>query len=71
MLTPFLMLIDAFHEFLCRFFSFFLIGLGFVHNRPSKRIEHDVGKMKGAPCQALFFSYDSTGIMSVGAEGGI
>jgi hypothetical protein len=65
------MLIDALHEFLCRFFSFFLLGLGFVHNRPSKGIEHDVVKMKGAPCQAPFFTYGSTGIMSVGAEGGI
>ena len=35
-LAPILMtLINALHEFLCRFFSFFQLGLGFDHNRPS------------------------------------
>jgi hypothetical protein len=65
------MLINALHEFLCRFFSLFLLGLGFVHSRPSKGIEQNVGKMKGAPCQAPFFSYYSTKVLSIGAEGGI
>lgn len=65
------MLINALNEFLCRFFSLFQLRLGFDHNRPSKRIEQDVGKMKQAPCQAPFFSYDSTDIISSGAEGGI
>lgn len=35
MLTPFLMLINALHEFVCRFFSLFLLDLGFDHNFPS------------------------------------
>jgi hypothetical protein len=70
-LTPFLMLINALHEFFCRFFLLFQLGLGFDHYCPSKGIEHDVYKMKGAPCEAPFFSYDSTDIMSIGAEGGI
>jgi hypothetical protein len=32
MLFPFLMLIDALHEFFSRFFFFFLLGLGFDHD---------------------------------------
>ena len=32
MLIPFLMLVNALHEFLCRFYSLFLLGLGLNHN---------------------------------------
>ena len=34
-LTPFLMLVNAFHEFLCRFFRLFPLLFGFDHNGPS------------------------------------